>query len=228
MKNGSECNPGGCHGLQSRCSDENWEVGSIPTRFRNNYMLILVVLFFTLSFIFPQGMYIEKNDKPVYSLNILYNSLNETNPDTEIEDVENYYGLSLSYIFKGNNEFSLSYKSSEDSKITSTSYLYYIKPDFYLNMFSGVSYEYVHNENKYSAKIGIYGNKKNGKNIKSGLQYFPFFIYDYFYVSGYYYDAMTFGCSFLFNDIGIEPSYVWIDDNTSELSLKIYLWEFGN
>ena len=69
MKNGSECNPGGCHGLQSRCSDENWEVGSIPTRFRNNYMLILGVLFFTLSFIFPQGMYIEKNEKPVYSLN---------------------------------------------------------------------------------------------------------------------------------------------------------------
>ena len=64
MKNGSECNPGGCHGLQSRCSDENWEVGSIPTRFRNNHLLILVALFFTLSFIFPQGMYVEKIEKP--------------------------------------------------------------------------------------------------------------------------------------------------------------------
>ena len=109
MKNGSECNPGGCHGLQSRCSDENWEVGSIPTRFRNNYMLILGVLFFTLSFIFPQGMYIDKNDKPVYSLNILYNSLNSTNSITEIENVEHYYGISLSSIFKGNNELSLGY-----------------------------------------------------------------------------------------------------------------------
>ena len=159
--------------------------------------------------------------------------MNSVNSITGIENVENYYGLSLSSIFKGNNELSLGYKSSEDSKIISTSYLYYIKPDFYLNIFSGLSYEYVQknsdiNENKYSAKIGIYGNKKNGKNIKLGLQYFPFFIYDYFYVSGYYYDAITFGCSFLFNDIGIEPSYVWIDNNTSELSLKIYLWEFGN
>ena len=196
-------------------------------------MLILVALFFTLSFIFPQGMYIEKNDKPVYSLNILYNSLNRTATATEIEHVENYYGLSLSYIFKGNNEFSLGYKLNEDSKIISTSYLYYIKPDFYLNMFSGVSYEYVQknsniNENKYSAKVGIYGNKQNSENVELGLQYFPFFIYDYFYVSGYHYDAITFGCSFLFNDIGIEPSYIWIDNNTSELSLKIYLWEFGN
>ena len=33
---GSECDPGGRHGLQSRCSGLNREVGSIPTRFRNN------------------------------------------------------------------------------------------------------------------------------------------------------------------------------------------------
>ena len=79
MKNGSECNPGGCHGLQSRCSDENWEVGSIPTRFRNNYMLILGVLFFTLSFIFPQGMYIDKNDKPVPSGLYIYKLKTKTN-----------------------------------------------------------------------------------------------------------------------------------------------------
>ena len=233
MNNGSECNPGGCHGLQSRCLDENWEVGSIPTRFRNNYMLILVVLFFTLSFIFPQGMYIEKINEPVYSLNILFSSLNSTNSTTGVDDVENYYGLSLSSVFKGNNELSLGYKKSEDSKIISTSYLYYIKPDFYFNIFSGLSYEYIQknssiNESKYSAKVGIYGKKKRGSTADLGLEYFPFFIYDYFYVSGYSYDAITFGCSFLFNDIGIEPSYSWIDNNTNEISLKIYLWEFGD
>ena len=32
---GSECDPGGRHGLQSRCLGLNWEVGSIPTRFRH-------------------------------------------------------------------------------------------------------------------------------------------------------------------------------------------------
>ena len=243
MKNGSECNPGGCHGLQSRCSDENWEVGSIPTRFRNNYLLILVALFFTLSFIFPQGMYIEKIEKPVYSLNITFNSLSTTK-DTGIENVENYYGLSLSSIFKGNNELSLGYRSSKDSEIISTSYLYYIKPEFYLNMFSGISYEYIQkssdiNENKYNLRLGIYGNKRNADNVKLGLQYFPFFIYDYVLheiptnaipgeCTECYYDIITLGCSFLFNDIGIESSYSWIDKNTNQLSLKIYLWEFGN
>ena len=247
MKNGSECNPGGCHGLQSRCSDENWEVGSIPTRFRNNYMLILVALFFTLSFIFPQGMYINKIDRPVYSLNITFDSFNDIkivgNGD-EIDDNQKYYGLSLSSVFKGNNEISLSYKSNEDSKIINTSYLYYIKPEFYLNMFSGVSYEYIQkssdiNENKYNVKLGIYGNKRNANNVKLGLQYFPFFIYDYVLheiptnaipgeCTECYYDIITLGCSFLFNDIGIEPSYSWIDKNTNQLSLKIYLWEFGN
>ena len=43
-----------------------------------------------------------------------------------------------------------------------------------------------------------------------------------------YYDILTIGCSLLFNDIGIEPSYSWIDSNTKEVSLKIYLWEFSN
>jgi len=247
MKNGSECNPGGCHGLQSRCSDENWEVGSIPTRFRNNYMLILVASFFTLSFISAQGMYIDKIDKPVYSLNITFDSFNDIkivgNGD-EIDDNEKHYGLSLSSVFKGNNEISLGYKSNEDSKIINTSYLYYIKPDFYLNMFSGISYEYIQkssdiNENKYNVKLGIYGNKRNAKNVKLGLQYFPFFIYDYVLheiptnailgeCTECYYDIITLGCSFLFNDIGIESSYSWIDKNTNQLSLKIYLWEFGN
>ena len=95
MNNGSECSPGGCHGLQSRCSDENWEVGSIPTRFRNNYMLILVITFFLNSFIFPQGMYVDKVDNPIYSLNLLFSSLNSTldiNSDGTLNDVvENYY-----------------------------------------------------------------------------------------------------------------------------------------
>ena len=127
----------------------------------------------------------------------------------------------------------MGYKENEDSKIINTSYLHYIKPDFYLNMFSGISYEYIQkssdiNEYKYNARIGIYGNKKSGTTSNLNLKYFPFFIYDYFYVSGSYYDAITFGCSFLFNDIGIEPTYTWIDNNTNEFSLKIYLWEFGN
>jgi len=116
-------------------------------------------------------------------------------------------------------------------------------------MFTGISYEDIRksfdisdtNENKYNARIGVYGNKRSiGKNVKSDLQYFPFFIYDYVLhnipansgtgneCKECYYDIITLGCSFLFNDIGIEPSYSWIDKNTNELSLKIYLWEFGN
>ena len=250
MKNGSECNPGGCHGLQSRCSDENWEVGSIPTRFRNNYMLMLVASFFLISFIFPQGMYVGKIDDPIYSFNIVFNSLNDTkpalnDPATLVDYNEKHYGLSLSYLFKGKNEFLLGYKENEDSKVINTSYSYYIKPDFYLNMFSGLSYEHIQkssdfNEDKFSIRIGIYGNKKNETNANLGLQYFPFFIYEYVLhnipsnsgISNQcrecYYDAITLGCSFLFNDIGFEPSYSWWDKDTSEFSLKIYLWEFGN
>ena len=43
-----------------------------------------------------------------------------------------------------------------------------------------------------------------------------------------YYDIITIGCSMLFNDIGIEPSYNLIDKNTYEIFIKLYLWEFGN
>ena len=232
MNNGSECSPGGCHGLQSRCSDENWEVGSIPTRFRNNYMLILVITFFLNSFIFPQGMYVDNPDTPIYSLNLLFSSLNSTNLDTGIKDVENYYGLSLSSVFKGKNELSLGYKENKNSKIINTSYLYYIKPDFYINMFAGISYNYRQetngNKNEYTARVGFYGNDKNKINTESSLKHFPFFIYEYSYVLEHYYDAVTFGYSLLFNDIGIEPSYRWIDNNHNEFSLKIYLWEFEN
>ena len=234
MNNGSECSPGGCHGLQSRCSDENWEVGSIPTRFRNNYMLILVIAFFLNSFIFPQGMYIDKVDTPIYSLNLIFSSFNsnlDINNDGTLNDiVENYYGLSLSSVFKGKNELSLGYKENKNSKIINTSYSYYIKPDFYINMFAGISYNYIQktnsNKNEYTARVGFYGNDKN--NTESSLKHFPFFIYEYSYVLEHYYDAVIFGYSLLFNDIGIEPSYRWIDNNHNEFSLKIYLWEFEN
>ena len=104
-----------------------------------------------------------------------------------------------------------------------------------MNVFLGPSYENIDkNQNKYNIRFGIYGNSK--KN--TGLKYFPFLIYDYVYHNipsninisdciHCYYDVITLGCSLLFSDIGIESSYSWIDENTHEVSLKIYLWEFG-
>ena len=248
MRNGSECNPGGCHGLQSRCLDENWEVGSIPTRFRKNYIFFLILSFIFFSFIFSQGMYIEKNDNSVYSFNIIFDSFRESkdiNNDGIMDDnIKDYYGLSLSTVIKGNNEFSLGYKEGTNSKIFNTSYSYYIKPNLYFNFFVGPTYEYIKKdlnitENRYSVKLGIYGKKRNVSSNNTALQYFPFFIYDYVLhqisinenfgqCAECYYDILTIGCSFLFNDIGIEPSYSWIDRNTNKFQLKVYLWEFGN
>ena len=241
MSNGSECNPGGYHGLQSRCPDVNWEVGSIPTRFRNNFILLVSIFF---SFIFSQGMYIDKIDDSIYSLNMSYSifeGFQDINSDGLVNEFTyNNYGISLSTVLKGTHEISLNYSKGEDSKVIGTSYLYYIKPDFYFKIFSGLAYDYIQKqddliENKYKARIGTYIKPNNS----SGLQYFPFLIYDYIlhdipenYNIGScincYYDIVTIGCSLLFNDLGIEPSYSWIDRNTSEFSLKIYLWEFSN
>ena len=248
MNNGSECNPGGCHGLQSRCPDESWEVGSIPTRFRNNFMIVILVLFLVSSFILPQGMYLNKGDKSVYSINVmlgLFDGSNDPNGDGLMNDyTDNKYGLSLSTIINANNELSLGYEKNEDSRSVTTSYLYYIRPQFYFKILSGISYEYIRknsdiNENKYTARIGFYGQQDNSRGSKQPLKYFPFFIYNYILhevpanvnlgeCTRCYYDSITIGFSILFNDIGIEPSYSWIDRNTSELSLKIYLWEFGS
>ena len=248
MNNGSECNPGGCHGLQSRCPDENWEVGSIPTRFRNNFMILMIILFLGSSFIFPQGMYLDKGDKSVYSINAIlgvFNGSNDLDGDGVMNDyLDNKYGLSLSAIINVNNEFSLGYEKNEDSRSITASYLYYIRPQFYLNVLSGISYDYIRkssdiNENKYTFRIGFFGKQISRGKSTSPLKYFPFLIYNYILhevpanvnlgeCTSCYYDSITMGFSILFNDIGIEPSYSWIDRNTSELSLKIYLWEFGS
>jgi len=245
MNNGSECNPGGCHGLQSRCPDESWEVGSIPTRFRNHFMLL--ILLFISSFIFPQGMYLDNEDKSVYSINAMlgmFNGSHDPNGDGVMNDyTDNKYGLSLSAIINANNELSLGYEKNEESKSITGSYIYYIRPQFYFKILSGISYEHIQktnsNENKYIAKIGFYGKKNDNRKSQQPLKYFPFFIYNYILhevpanvsleeCTRCYYDSITIGFSILFNDIGIEPSYSWIDKNTSELSLKVYLWEFGS
>ena len=241
MSNGNECNPGGYHGLQSRCPDVNWEVGSIPTRFRNNYIFFIFVFF---SFLFSQGMYVDKIDESIYSLNMNYNifqGFEDINSNGVMDEyTDNNYGISLSTVLKGLHEISFNYSKEQDSKVLGTSYSYYIKPDFYFKMFSGLSYDYIQKkgnliEHKYKARLGTYIRPNNS----TGLQYFPFFIYDYilhdipgnYNISSCmncYYDILTIGCSLLFNDIGIEPSYSWIDSNTKEVSLKIYLWEFSN
>ena len=241
MINGNECNPGGYHGLQSRCPDVNWEVGSIPTRFRNNYFFLVFVYF---SFLFSQGMYVDKIDESIYSLNMNYSifqGVHDMNSNGVVDEyINNNYGISLSTVLNGIHEISLNYSKKEDSKVIGTSYLHYIKPDFYFNIFSGLSYDYIRkegdlSENKYKIRLGTYTKPNNS----TGLQYFPFFIYDYILhdipenynigsCTNCYYDVITIGLSLIFNDIGIEPSYSWIDSNTNEFSLKIYLWEFSN
>ena len=40
-----------------------------------------------------------------------------------------------------------------------------------------------------------------------------------------FYDEISFGISIQFNDIGIEPSFTWIDENTKRYKVKIFLWE---
>ena len=243
MINGNECIPGGYHGLQSRCPDESWEVGSIPTRFRKNkyFLKFILINFFLISFSFGQGMYVEKISEPIYSLNLSYgtfneSSLNQFNSDSSSE----FYGVSLSTVLGGVNQISIDYEKYEKSKFLGANYLYYYKPSFQFNFFTGFGFNYISkqlssNEKKYNLSLGIFRKSLN----KTGLNYYPFLKYDYILHNipsneninsclNCFYDEISFGISIQFNDIGVEPSFTWIDENTKRYKLKIFLWEKSN
>ena len=169
MINGNECIPGGYHGLQSRCPDESWEVGSIPTRFRKNkyFLKFILINFFLISFSFGQGMYVEKISEPIYSLNLSYgtfneSSLNQFNSDSSSE----FYGVSLSTVLGGINQISIDYEKYEKSKFLGANYLYYYKPSFQFNFFTGFGFNYISkqlssNEKKYNLSLGIFKKSLN-------------------------------------------------------------------
>ena len=87
------------------------------------FKILLFIVFF--SFSFTQGVFVNSNTKPVYSLNILYNSISN-----DTSENNNYYGLGISNLLNGNNEFSLMYKKKSNAKSIETSYMFYIKPQF--------------------------------------------------------------------------------------------------
>ena len=83
------------------------------------------------------------------------------------------------------------------------------------------------NSNEYSAKLFFYGNNtKNPKN--NSLKFYPIFSYEYFINEDQEYDLFRFGLSILFNDIGIEPSFSYISKDVTDISIKLYLWEFSS
>ena len=63
----------------------------------------IYLILFLISVLFNQGMYIESNDKNVYSLNIFSNSEFRENFSGN-----NFYGLGLSTVLGNNNELSIS------------------------------------------------------------------------------------------------------------------------
>jgi len=195
-------------------------------------MKILFILFF-VSIVFSQGMYIESEDlRNVYSLNTKLSSLSEG------EEQYKYYMLGLSALLKSKNQYEINFYKSDYSKNIELGYTYYVKPKFYLNMNLGLSYSYTFenqtpNQNikdQYKTQFSIYGNS-NSKSNKSTLKYYPFYTYEYVYryndLELEKFDIHKIGFSILFNDIGIEPSYSFISKDVNEISIKVYLWEFG-
>ena len=195
-------------------------------------MKILFILFF-VSIVFSQGMYIGSEDlRNVYSLNTKLSSLSEG------EEQYEYYMLGLSALLKSKNQYEINFYKTDYSKNIELGYTYYVKPKFYLNMNLGLSYSYTFenqtpNQNikdQYKTQLSIYGNG-NSKSNKSTLKYYPFYTYEYVYryndLELEKFDIHKIGFSILFNDIGIEPSYSFISKDVNEISIKVYLWEFG-
>ena len=193
-------------------------------------------LFLTIfiSAIFSQGMYIDSEElRTVYSLNSQLSSLD----DHETKD--QYYMIGLSSLLKSKNQYEINFYKHENSKNIEAAYTYYIKPNFYLNMNLGLSYSYTfENESstdnikdQYRTKFSIYGNSKASRN-KSSLKYYPIYTYEYVYRYNNQelekFDMHKVGISILFNDVGIEPTYSLISKDVNEVSIKIYLWEFGD
>jgi len=146
--------------------------------------------------------------------------------------IENdYWGIGLSSVIKGKNEYSVHYQKKEKSESIETLYNYYIKPDFYLKIKYGFSSKFIKNYdntpniNEYGTRLSIYGsNKKNTNDLK----FYPILSYEYFTTDDETYDVVKFGLSILFNDIGIEPSFSYISKDITNFSVNLYLWEFSS
>ena len=135
-------------------------------------------------------------------------------------------------LFCGINQISIDYEKYEKSKFLGANYLYYYKPSFQFNFFTGFGFNYISkqlssNEKKYNLSLGIFRKSLN----KTGLNYYPFLKYDYILHNipsneninsclKCFYDEISFGISIQFNDIGVEPSFTWIDENTKRYKGK--------
>ena len=195
-----------------------------------------IILFSTIfiSAVFSQGIYIDSEDlRTVYSLNIQMCSLDN------YDEKDQHYMIGLSSLLKSKNQYEINFYKHENSKNIEAAYTYFIKPKFYLNMNFGFAYNYTFkNENPnnnikdiYRTKFSIYGNSKTSRN-KSSLKYYPIYTYEYVYRYENQklekFDMHKIGISILFNDVGIEPTYSLISKDVNEVSIKIYLWEFGD
>ena len=179
-------------------------------------------------------MYIDSEDlRTVYSLNTQLSSLDNNGKKDQ------YYMVGLSSLLKSKNQYEINFYNHEYSKNVEAGYTYFIKPKFYLNMNLGFSYSYTF-ENKsstdkikdeYKTKFSIYGNSKPSEN-KSSLKFYPIYTYEYVYRYNNQelekFDMHKVGISILFNDVGIEPTYSFIAKDVYEVSIKVYLWEFGD
>ena len=185
---------------------------------------MLYILYF--SCLISQGIYADKKDPIIYSLNIKYNSEDNSILNTS----EDYWNVGLSSVLKGINEYGLNYQKKKEYKSFETFYNYYIKPDFYLKMSYGISYMFIDkyddgsNINRYGTRLSFYGDNKNSKG---DLKFYPILSYEYFSDQDDSYDILTLGLSVLFNDIGFEPSLSYISEDIKEFSVKLYLWEFS-
>ena len=92
-------------------------------------------------------MYIDSEEsKNMYSLNIGVNEFNDKINESNTKS----YSFGFSTMMKARNEVSVDYIKEKTSKLLKTSYLYYIKPKFYLNFNIGFSntFNYEEKENK--------------------------------------------------------------------------------
>ena len=64
---------------------------------------------FFLSCLVSQGMYIDKGAISVYSLNLDIHSISNDYLDTK----DDYWGIGLSSVLKGRNEYSVNYQKKE-------------------------------------------------------------------------------------------------------------------
>ena len=147
-------------------------------------------------------MYVDKGALTVYSLNLDIYSIN----NDQIDSKNDYWGIGLSNVMKGKNEYSIHYQKKGESESIETLYNYYIKPDFYLKMRYGISSKYIKNyidipnEIEHSMKLSIYGSNNNNDN-NNALKFYPILSYEYFVNEDKTYDVFKIGLSILFNDI---------------------------